>query len=85
MRQKSGFPIAAQREILRLERRVFKLEQQLVRTKAKYEKQIAELKNCRRSVLAGKDRLKLIEARRKTALREPNFAKAWNKTAHVIE
>jgi Tup N-terminal. len=37
-------PIATQRNILKLKERVFKLEQQIVRLKSKYEKQIAHLK-----------------------------------------
>lgn len=36
--------MAAQREILRLERRVFQLEKQLDRVKARYEGQLAELR-----------------------------------------
>ena len=37
-------PIATQRQILKLEQRVFKLEQQIARMKSKHEKQIADLK-----------------------------------------
>ena len=61
-------PIAAQRKILELEQRVFKLERQLAKTKTKYEKQIAGLRGRPRPVMTEEERLKLIE-RRNAALR----------------
>ncbi len=53
-------PISTQRQILRLEKRVFNLEQKLVRQKAKYEKQIAELKARKQPVVTEEERLKLL-------------------------
>jgi hypothetical protein len=41
---KKELPVAVQREILRLERRVFQLEKQLDRQKVRYEERLAELK-----------------------------------------
>jgi hypothetical protein len=56
-------PISTQRRVLKLEQQVFNLKQKLARTKAKYEKQIAELKAKPQPVITEKERLKLIERR----------------------
>lgn len=56
-----------QGQILRLKEQVFNLKQKLVRTKANYEKQIAELKAKKQPVITEKEREKLI-ARRDKAL-----------------
>ena len=62
-------PIATQRKILKLERRVFKLEQQIARLKLKYEKQIAQLKEENQKLRTGpipitKEMLEQIRAAR---------------------
>ena len=68
-----NFPIAAQRQILKLERDVLKLEQKLASAKKKYEKQIADLKTenhklrTRRFIVPEEQRAELI-ARRDKAL-----------------
>jgi hypothetical protein len=60
--------IATELEILKLQRRVFQLEQQLVSMKAKYEKQITKLKARKPPVITDVQRQKLI-ARRDRALK----------------
>ena len=64
-------PVATQRKILKLERRVFTLEQQIVRLKAKHERQVATLhaENQRLRnqpiVVSEEQRARLIEQRKR--------------------
>ena len=82
----SDFPIAAQRQILRLEKRNLKLEQDNVALTAKYEKRIAKLQaevaelqaenrklKTQPMILGEEERAKLIELQR--AANERNRAK----------
>jgi hypothetical protein len=70
--------VATQRKIFQLERRVFKLEQQIARMKAKYEKEISALKAENQKLTTQPtfmtiERQRELQERRKAALRNINI------------